>query len=134
MRENIKNEFGIGAIKILYSPHWIIKTFWILVLGAVLAASVYLILMNFRVFFSYGANTNRRVIFEAPSQFPQINICNRNPVTTQYGYLAGLNPSFPVDLGVLSVSEQVKMGHNFSDILLSCTFNNLPCYATDFYW
>jgi len=136
IKENIKNEFGIGIIKILYKKNIVIKLFWTLVLGGVLGLSLYLIIQNFLVYFSYGVTTQRRQIYETPTVFPQINICNQNPVTTQYGYNRSVMDSnfLTSDLGLLSKDEQLRLGHNLSDILLSCTFNNLPCTTDDFNW
>ena len=132
--ENIKNEFGIGMIKIIFNPHWIIKIFWTLLLFGSLDISVYLITNLFIQFFRYDVTTSRKQIFETPTQFSQVNICNQNPLTIKYGYIINLDPNFPNDLAVLNATEQQLLSHSLSDILLSCTFNNLPCYPTDFVW
>ena len=100
----------------------------------VLGMSVYLVTLNFISFFSNGVKTSRRQIFETPFEFPMVNVCNQNPITTKYGYQVGLSSTFPADLGVLNMSEQILLAHNFSDVLISCTFNNLPCYPSDFLW
>jgi hypothetical protein len=135
VKENIKNEFGIGILKIVYNKHIIIKIFWAFVLVGVFAFSAYLITQNFLSYFSYGVRTQRRQIFETPSLYPQINICNQNPITTKYGYSLSLNESFPSgDLSLLPIGQQKLLGHDLNDMLLSCTFNNLPCSSNDFSW
>ena len=135
IRENIKNEFGIGINKILFNSHIVIKVFWIFLLAASFAMSVYLTLKLFQDFFSYNVRTNRRVMFETPTLFPQINVCNQNPITTKYGYSLSLNESFPNgDLSLLPIGQQKLLGHDLNDTLLSCTFNNLPCSSDDFTW
>ena len=94
----------------------------------------YLVTLNFIQFFNFGVTTKRRQIFETPTQFPIVNVCNQNPITTKYGFETGLSPTFPADLGMLNMSEQIRLAHNFNDVLISCTFNNLPCYPSDFLW
>jgi hypothetical protein len=134
LRENIRNEFGIGMTKILYNPHILIKLFWFVALALSLAMSVYFTVKLFLDFYSYDVKTNVRVIFETPTLFPQVNICNQNPITTKNGYEASLNVTFSNDLGIFSVSEKTQLSHSFNDILLSCNFNNLPCTVADFVW
>ena len=126
--------FGIGLIKIIFNPHWVIKVFWVFVLLGSLGMSIYLILKLFQDFFKYNVVTTRKQIFETPTQFPEVTICNQNPVTTKSGYIAGLDANFPLDLGTLSVSQQQSLSHTFEDILFACTFNNIECTTNDFFW
>ena len=133
-KENIRNEFGVGIIKIATNPHIVIKIFWIFCLLGSLTISSYLIIGNIIGYFQYEVTTTVRQLYESPSLFPEVIICNQNLITTKTGYTLSLDPSFPADPGVLPVSEQILLGHSINDILLSCTFNGIECSASDFYW
>ena len=134
VKDKIKNEFGIGLTKIVFSSHWLIKIFWSLFLLGSLAVSVYLIVKLFVDFYSYNVSTTQRQMFETPMQFPKVIVCNQNAITTEQGYVASLNLRFPTDLGLLNETTKRLLGHDISDLLVACTFSNLPCTADDFVW
>ena len=54
---NIRNEFGVGIIKIVANPSYAIKVFWIFCLLGSLAISSYLIIYNFIEYFQYDVTT-----------------------------------------------------------------------------
>ena len=131
LKKNIKNEFGVSLLKIVFHSNLMIRLFWLPVLVVTLGFSLYLIVYNFQQYFSYSVTTTSEQIFETPTEFPRIILCNQNPITTEYGYNASLNSVY---VSALSPSEQKLLGHNMNDTLLFCTFNNLVCTADDFEW
>ena len=133
-KDNIRNEFGVGLIKIVTNPHIVIKLFWIVCLMGSLAISSYLIIGNFMEYFHYEVTTTVRQLYESPSLFPEVIICNQNLITTKTGYTLSMDPSFPADPALLPTNTQALLGHSLNDILLSCTFNGIECSASDFYW
>ena len=132
-RMNIRNEFGVGVIKIVTNPHAVIKIFWIVCLLGSLAISFYLIIGNFVAFFRYGVTTTVRQLSECPSLFPEVIICNQNMITSQNGYNLSMDPNFPTHTSLLPESTQMLLGHSIDDILLSCGIG-IECSASYLYW
>ena len=119
-------------LKIIITPYIYLKLFLItFVIGTTSAAS-FLVIQSILSYFTYEVNTVSRTLYEVPTLFPKITFCNVNAVQNQYAF-------YLIQKGVWSLaqltSDQKKMiGHNLSDILISCRFDNKPCDTSDFIW
>ena len=111
-KDNIRNEFGVGLIKIVTNPHIVIKLFWIVCLIGSFTISSYLIIGNILKYFKYEVTTKVRHLYESPSLFPEVIVCNQNKITSQTGFNLSLNSDFLDNLGQLPASTQIRLGHS----------------------
>ena len=134
-KANVRNEFGIGIIKVVWHPRTVVKLFWLFSLLASFSASAYLIISNLMYYYEYEVITKVRNFYESPAQFPQVIVCNQNIITTQYGYNASSrDPNYWANQrGAAPQSDKNLISHSLSDLLLSCYFNGIQCHSSDFY-
>jgi len=130
-KKNIFNELTQASIKILQSPHLALKIFWIVSILLALAFCSLLVVKSITEYLSYQVTTNMRMIYENPTLFPKVTICNKKSVTTEYGYnLMKSN----ISLDSLNSSEYQKLSHFLRDSLFLCSFSNQQCNSDDFSW
>ena len=133
-KANIRNEFGIGLIKIVWHPRTAVKLFWLVFLLGSLTITSYLIISNLIYYLEYDVITKVRNFYETPAQFPEVIVCNQNMITTEYGYnVSRADPLYWANVGGLPQSDKSLLGHSLADILLSCRFNGIECNSSDFY-
>lgn len=142
----------------------LIKTFWILCLIASASTCATMITMSIMNYYRYETITKAETMYEFPTHFPAVTICNLNPFQTNYSFdfitdffksnnLTNLNdtewPIFSMNLIAfkytfgsylnalnLTLTDNLKkrMGLQIDDMLLFCMYNQIKCKVTDFYW
>ena len=83
IKEVLYNSLAQAIIKIIKSPHVLIK---ILLLICVLVSSSlasYMVIQSIITYLSYEVTTTSRIIHETPTVFPKITICNGNMFQTE---------------------------------------------------
>ena len=86
IKENIGNETGHAFIKMIYSEHFGLKFFWAVSLIGSNACCAYLIIQTIVNYFSFETYTSSKTIFETPTLFPKVTICNNAQFATEYAY------------------------------------------------
>ena len=86
IKETLSNEFAEGCVKFFETPHLSIKTLLGAFLIACVCLSAYLTIQSFVSYFAYDVTTTSRIIFETPTTFPKVTLCNVNPFTTEFAY------------------------------------------------
>ena len=96
IKENISNEFAQGVVKIFETPFVSLKIFWSICLTVSSTLSFYMIVASFLAYFDYEVSTTSRRVYETPSPFPIVTICNYNPIVTEYGlnFVKTVNENF----------------------------------------
>ena len=163
VKDILYNSLAQAIIKIIQTPHLILKL--VLSIFVVLASGLasYLIIKSVVSYFAYEVTTMTRTIFETPAPFPKVTFCNSNPFTTEYAldflkrinheinpntslfdedHLKPLNYKDKSELAskihangiakMKSFPNRTRLAHTFSDIFLSCKFNNQLCNENNF--
>ena len=110
------------------------------------------------MYLQYDVTTKTRIVYETPTEFPQVTLCNLNMFTTKYGYtllstyysdskLTNLSYTaktyvvaptalfFLTDIiSNLSDTDKKRISHSIDDILVGCKFNYQQCSSADFTW
>lgn len=141
--------------------HICIRLFWLVCFLVSAAVCGYMIAMSIISYLEYETVTKSEKVFAVSTDFPQVSICNMNAFLTNESvefvsqllaqnqlndpayfntifadtflilqYFAGtnaLNPNLTDDF-------RKSLSYQFKDILLSCTYNLIPCTADDFVW
>ena len=132
LKEVLYNSLAQALIKILFTPHLILKLFLSLFVLVSTGFASFLVLQSVMTYLSYGVSTTSRTVFTTPTLFPKVTFCNLNGFTTQYAFnLTQSGTFFATDL---TDNEKKSVGHNLDDILFDCKFNLKPCGANDFTW
>jgi hypothetical protein len=164
MKDILYNSFCQAIIKLTDKSHISLKIILFFFIFVSTSLASYMVIEAILYYFDYDVTTTSRVIYERPSYFPKVTLCNQNMFTTEYAYefAKSINSSWNIytnkdTLYNLSFAErytkrvyffnlvlgnvfnyrdknQKNLGHNFDDILLSCYFNNQICNANDFKW
>lgn len=120
--------------------------------------------MAFVTFFSYGVTTSFTTVYESPSDYPAVTICNLVPFDTYINLnyfqniLTANNLNYTIvpttdnpgieQVNIISdflkakvISNQTNnsttlqsFGYSIDSLLISCYYNGLRCYASDFNW
>ena len=163
LQENMRTELFEIVFKIINTPHLLLKAYLFIFVAATSSLASYTVAQTFIEYFAYDVITISRTIFETPTLFPQVTVCNINPYTTQYAYdflknidtastffkndsnmtygesEAFLDSLYYQSLNIAmneSYSDQHRqsLAHRFDDILLGCYFNGEACTTDDFAW
>ena len=86
IKETLSNEFAEGCVKFFETPHLSIKTLLGVFLIVCVCLSAYLTIQSFVSYFAYDVTTTSRIIFETPTTFPKVTLCNVNPFITEFAY------------------------------------------------
>ena len=84
LKETLYNSLCQAIIKIVFSPHFILKLFLSLFVIVTSGLASYLAIESIMNYFTYGVTTTSRTVYEAPTLFPKVTYCNANKFTTKY--------------------------------------------------
>lgn len=139
LKEVLYNSTAQAILKIKSTPHTLIKLFWSACLLILLAYSSYAIVDTLFIYFSYEVFTVTKTIYETPTLFPKVTLCNKNLFTTKYAYeqLMLLETKSIEQLKFESnrVSSHIdvyRLQHTLNETLIDCTFNNMNCFSYEF--
>jgi hypothetical protein len=155
LKKHLTNEMH-GAIFIsIETPHLMLKLFLIAFLLIAYSLAAYTTIKLILTYLQYDIVTKSRTIYETPSVYPKITLCNLNPFTTLSGwqhvkkyfdetnaknssYNARSISAFVSLLFALNSlnneTEKKSIAHNLDDILIGCKFNYQACTSADFIW
>ena len=101
----------------------------------------YAIIDTLFVYFSYQVFTVAKTVYETPTLFPKITICNKNLFTTKYAFDL-IKQRNETNLDRLQaeifanwsdkLAQKERLQHSFDEILLECSFNTVKCTYRDF--
>ena len=163
LEKSVRSELFETVFKIINTANWFLKAYMLIVVILSSGLASYTVVQSFVDYFSYGVITTSRTIFETPTLFPQVTVCNINPYTTQYAYdflkdidtagnffkndsnmTYGESEDFLSNFYYQSLNiatnenytdqHRQSLAHRFDDVLLGCYFNAEICTANDFVW
>jgi hypothetical protein len=132
LKENLRNSYAQTLIKIFFTPHPTVRVFLIFVVLGSSSLASYMVIQAIKTYLIYGVSTTSRTIYETPTLFPKVQICNYNSFATEFAYNVTKMGKF--DAITFSNEQKKKLGHDLKDILIECWFNLNPCNWTDFTW
>ena len=74
-----------GLSRIIKTKNWIIKIIWLIFLLTSIGAFINYSIESLYDFLDYKVTTEIRTIYETPTIFPTVTICNKNMFTTDFG-------------------------------------------------
>ena len=132
LKESLTNFLSHAIIKTLQTPHLILK----LILSTFVLVSTgfasYLVIQSIMEHLSFKVSTSSRTIYETPTHFPKITICNVNMLQTLYAFNLTTNGVY--DGSDLSNEAKKLLAHSLNDTLITCRFNGKKCTHLDFSW
>ena len=141
LKEILYNSFAQATIRFVLSPHIDVKLFLLIFLLGSSGLASYLVIQSIMEYFTYGVSTTSRTIYETPTLFPQVTICNVNWLQTEYAYnltqqglIDHLTPLGTFNYKNFSINQKKKLGHDLNDILVECKYNGHPCDSSEFVW
>ena len=81
----VRTEIFEILLKLIKTPNIVLKVYLAIFVLVSSGIAAYTVIMSFIIYFSYDVITTSRTIYETPTLFPKITICNVNPVTSLYG-------------------------------------------------
>jgi hypothetical protein len=132
LKEVLYNSFSQAILKLLQTPHVILKVILFLFVLITFGITSYLVIESIMDYFSYEVSTTSRSFYENSTPFPKVIFCNVNQFATKYAY--SLTQANISDGNGLTDSLKKKLGHNLDDILVECWFNAKQCDLNDFVW
>ena len=83
VKETLYNSVAQAIIKICLTPNLILKLFLALSVLFTTSLSFYLITQSIIIYLKFEVNSLSRTLFEIPSVFPKVTICNIHPFTSK---------------------------------------------------
>ena len=159
-RRSIIREFGLntsthGLPGIARSESIHNRLFWFISFVGFTAVTIYFITKAILAYLKYPTQVNVDIVTEWPQDFPAVSLCNASPLRLDrfvqpfLNYTNAMNLSnvtntsaIPQDLtrflhrflvDQLNTNTSIdSLYYTLPTILLKCTFNSMPCSATDF--
>ena len=144
-----------GVPNIVRSKSVCAKYLWLCIVVANTAFGVFLMSQTIGQYKQYEVTTTNRLIQEEQAIFPTVTICNINAISTSFGvglltsrnliekngdqsgsekHVMLLENHFKDTTGEY-MSDSLKQNlSDFNAMLISCSFNNMPCNASHFEW
>ena len=157
LKENLTCEMYDASLKLIDTPHILLKLFLGLFLLVANALNAYMTVGLIMTYLNYDVISTSRTIYETPTTFPMITICNTSPFTNLNG-LNYVNQQFSAssiaNVSFLSKSYTISstrsslmsffsnsndsikktISHSLDNVLIGCKFNFQPCTSTHFSW
>ena len=113
IKENLDNEMAKALIKVYETPYKTIKILLIFVTISTTALSSYLVIESVLSYLDYEVSTTLRTVYETPTLFPQIKICNINPFTTEasFEYLKNVNKAYFPQTDIFNESQMNNVAY-----------------------
>ena len=136
-----------GIANILRAKNKLLKVFWILFLLLATLTSIYLIIRMVSSYLDFEVVTKTIMVNEHSVEFPTITICNKNLFSTLNDkkifdtYHKNIqNQSFnEQSYSLFTLAYRLSQYHNasfglkLSELIIECSFGNIPCnFTTDF--
>ena len=86
IKEILYNSLSQACIKAYRTPHSILKLFLIVCICVASSLTSLLVIQSFIDYYKYEVSTTTRTIFEIPSSFPMVTICQSSPFTTLFSF------------------------------------------------
>lgn len=159
---SIVKEFGLntsthGIPGIARSQSLPNRLFWTISLTIFTGIMAYFVVESIRAYFKYPSQTTVSIVIEWPQAFPAVTICNQSPMrydqfikpfrnytktmrlmnTTDTSDFTGEEASQVLDFLTYKLNRNESLLDFFyplESMLMSCSYNGLPCTATNFTW
>ncbi len=120
LKENLYNSVCQAIIRIFQTRHFVIKLFLIIITTSTSVVCSFLIVKVMIAFFAYEVTTLTRTIFETPTLFPKITICNNHVFTTEYAvdFLRKINKEIDPSLDVFDEVKMQSLNSSYKSNLL----------------
>jgi hypothetical protein len=82
IKESLYNSISQACIKIVHTPFRLVQLYLIVTILLVASVCSFLVVQSILTYFSYDVTTMTRHLYETPTLFPQVTICNTNIFTT----------------------------------------------------
>ena len=124
LKEVLYNSIAQAIIKIAQTPHKTLKVFLLVSVCASTGVCSFLVIKTLLAYFSYGVNTTSRTIFEEPTEFPMVTICNQSPFTTDYSleFLQSVNSQVSPQASLFSIDQMSNLSLSSRMLLKSQVF------------
>lgn len=113
-RHDMTNEMARSILKIFETEHNQLKIVLILILVIVTSLSSYLSIESILSYFDYEVSTKLRTVYETPTLFPKVTICNINPFTTEdsFNFLKDINAIYFPEIDVFNTTQMAKLNYS----------------------
>jgi len=111
IKENLGNETAQACLKLVHYKSLLHKLFWLVCLLVCNGFCGFIIVKLLIDYFSYETFTSSKTIFELPTLFPKIIICNNNQFTTKeaYEFLKTLSKQSMPETNIFNQTQLIKM-------------------------
>ena len=81
--QSLTNSISQSVLKILITPHLTLKVYLFMMILVTCSVASYMVAQSVAKYLDFEVITTTRTIYEKPSLFPKVTICNQNMFTTQ---------------------------------------------------
>jgi hypothetical protein len=120
LKEILYNSLCQAVIRLVQSPHLPLKLFLFIFIGLSNVLAAYYIIGSILSFLSFEVVTTTRTIYETPTLFPKITICNRNRFQTEFTleFLKELNKKINPNASLFNIEQMLNFNSSFKTDLM----------------
>ena len=125
IKETIGNEASQAFIRIFDSKYLGLKIFWLISLLGCGSLSFYLVAETLFIYLSYPVYTTTKIVYEVPTVFPKVTICNAMPAITEYAYdlIKDINVKHYPNISIFNQDQVSELSYDERDELFWKVWN-----------
>jgi hypothetical protein len=119
------NSLAQAIIKIIQTPHWILKLFLFIFVIVSSGLASYMVINSILTYLSYNVVTTSRTIYETPTEFPAITFCNSYMFTTEYAFkfIQRINEELSPNISIFNEAQFQSLNFAEKKYLINMIFN-----------
>ena len=137
-KELLYNSMAQAIIKLFQTPHVVLKLLLMVFVLTAGSMSAYLVVHSILTYLSFDVSTTTRTVYEMPTYFPTITVCNYNMFTTEsaYEFLRKINADINPSVDIFNRTQMSTLDYNTQSylnqlVLFSATAAILKSNYTD---
>ena len=125
IKETLYNSIAQAILRIIQSHHIVLRLFLLVCVVLTSALSSYLVIESVMSYFRYDVITTSRSVFEMPTLFPKVTICNQNPFTTEKAlhFLKEMNKLVNSSINIFDTDQMALLDYSSKKSLYLEVYN-----------
>ena len=109
--KEVRTEFFEVILKIFRTPHFALKGYLFIFVLISSGLAAYTVIESFMSYFAYEVLSTSREVFETPTHYPQVTICNSNIFSTKYAFekLKEVNAIVSPNISIFNASQMATL-------------------------
>ena len=125
MKDILYNSLAQAIVKLFKKSHFSLKLILLLFILSSISLASFMVISTIIDYYSYDVITNSRVIYETPTLFPKITICNNNQFCTLKAieFFKQINKELNASGDIFNETQMLNLTYDFKQETIKLVYN-----------